>query len=445
MVLDSYDIAGIFSGSDRRLADEIIDSLPFGIALLDEKADIIKTNRQWERFSDENGLPDSYQCVGKNYLEICQRSNDPEAEEVTRGLRELMQGERASFELEYPCHGPDEKRWFMLNITSLEFENSRFYLVAHLDITDRKLSELQLEKFAELTHNNPVGLMILEASDRNEHEFTVTELNPRAEAVFGADRESIIGQPIETIVEDIEESGLVDDAETVLSSGETIENREYRSTDSQSQQSVWDVRFFPIRKDCVGVAFEDVTATVNSREQLQYLATHDELTGLSNRSRFMTELKDEYKRAKRYGSEFSLMLMDLDHFKRINDTYGHLAGDQALSEVADIILDTIRDTDFAGRYGGEEFGILLPETAEDQARRLGDRLRKNIASHEFSFNDTTFQVTCSLGISMVCTSDEDMNELIQRADQALYKCKKEGRDQVVVYHEGIDSLDPRVA
>ncbi|PIE68791.1 MAG: GGDEF domain-containing protein [Deltaproteobacteria bacterium] len=160
-------------------------------------------------------------------------------------------------------------------------------------------------------------------------------------------------------------------------------------------------------------------------------ADHDGLTRIFNRQHFERRIAKELKRHQRYQNELSLLMLDLDHFKRINDTYGHLAGDLVLREVADMLRATLRESDIPARYGGEEFVVILPHTQEEDAWILAERIRQKIAAHTFKFHDHYFQVTTSMGISSVKPSLLKSAEyLVSLADQALYLAKTSGRNMV---------------
>jgi diguanylate cyclase (GGDEF)-like protein len=161
------------------------------------------------------------------------------------------------------------------------------------------------------------------------------------------------------------------------------------------------------------------------------LSAHtDQLTGLNNRTSFSQSLQHEWDLAKRYSAPFSLLMLDIDHFKKINDTYGHIIGDEALKAVAKIIKETIRDSDAAFRYGGEEFVVLLNNTSEPGSSLLAERIRQNIANLVIPVEDSTLKLTISLGTAVLSES-ESGEELLKRADEALYQAKNSGRNCVV--------------
>jgi diguanylate cyclase (GGDEF)-like protein len=166
------------------------------------------------------------------------------------------------------------------------------------------------------------------------------------------------------------------------------------------------------------------------------LATIDLLTGALNRQALLARLEDELARAARYERPCSIILVDLDHFKRVNDTHGHAAGDAVLREVADVLINNVRSADFVGRYGGEEFMIVLPETDADAAAANAEKLRRLVGSRQVRLEDGhVLGVTLSAGVAGGLGPLLKVDDLIRDADAALYSAKSLGRDQVYVFHE----------
>lgn len=166
-------------------------------------------------------------------------------------------------------------------------------------------------------------------------------------------------------------------------------------------------------------------------KELEELSITDALTNAFNRRYFMEQLKREVKRASRYGPTVSLLMVDIDHFKRVNDTYGHQVGDEVLTGVARALSQNIRETDVLGRYGGEEFSIMLPSTDTPGALVLAERLRKIISQTSFEFKGRPLSVSASLGVSTWNADLKDnFEELIRLADAALYRAKEQGRNRV---------------
>ena len=168
-----------------------------------------------------------------------------------------------------------------------------------------------------------------------------------------------------------------------------------------------------------------------AHEREQALARTDELTGLRNRRAFYEAGDAALEWARRYEHALTLVMLDIDHFKRINDTLGHAAGDAALRGLAEALRYGARASDIAGRLGGEEFAVLLPETAVEEAAGYAERLRKAVAATAVVHQREEIRFTCSFGVAQMRASD-DLDALIARADAALYRAKGEGRDRVCV-------------
>ncbi len=163
--------------------------------------------------------------------------------------------------------------------------------------------------------------------------------------------------------------------------------------------------------------------------ELSALVATDALTGLYNFRHFKTMLQNEMDRSKRSGIPTSLAMVDLDHFKRVNDNYGHEVGNQALQHMADILMSEVRSTDIVCRYGGEEFAMIFPETHLNLALKVADRIRLEIANRPMQIEDGKITLTASMGISVYMkTSILDIDEFIESVDKYLYEAKQSGRN-----------------
>ena len=163
--------------------------------------------------------------------------------------------------------------------------------------------------------------------------------------------------------------------------------------------------------------------------EFEYAAKHDALTGLANRREGRVRLEAEHQRYLRSGRPYAVILMDIDLFKNVNDTYGHQAGDQVIVLVADTLRDVSRKVDIIARWGGEEFLVLLPETSSQQACKTANRIRQAIAEASIQFEDKPFNVTISAGVAMV-HQGESIDQLLFRVDEALYAAKGSGRNTI---------------
>jgi len=170
-----------------------------------------------------------------------------------------------------------------------------------------------------------------------------------------------------------------------------------------------------------------------AQEKLAEMSVRDELTGLFNRRYFQEALDREISGAQRYGHGLALCMLDLDHFKVVNDTHGHLCGDRVLKTFGQLLEKSIRKYDVACRYGGEEFAVILPDTSLDKAISLCERFRERIKAFEFIFENENLHITTSVGVAASpAGGDISGEQLVELADKALYRAKREGRDRVVV-------------
>lgn len=172
-----------------------------------------------------------------------------------------------------------------------------------------------------------------------------------------------------------------------------------------------------------------------AKEKLLRMATTDELTCLANRRHFMERLHEEYERSRRNESEFTMLMIDIDYFKNINDTYGHQAGDIVLRRLSDTMKNNLRLSDILGRIGGEEFAILLPDTEIREGMAIAERLRKKIENLGIPYNGSVLHITISIGASPSFNDDTGIDSILQRSDSALYKAKGMGRNQSCSYNQ----------
>lgn len=181
------------------------------------------------------------------------------------------------------------------------------------------------------------------------------------------------------------------------------------------------------------VALNDISHRKQMEAELFHQASFDSLTGICNRRYFLTQAESEMRRAKRFGRNLSVMMIDLDHFKPINDRLGHAAGDAVLVGVVKLALERLRHSDIMGRLGGEEFAVLLPETALPAAVDAANRLRRHIAEKPVIIeNKTAVRCTVSIGVAEMNEKDGSIDDLLHRADAALYRAKESGRNRAAV-------------
>lgn len=168
------------------------------------------------------------------------------------------------------------------------------------------------------------------------------------------------------------------------------------------------------------------------KQLLEKMVITDDLTRLYNHRYFVRRLGEEFKRAKRYNGSLSCLMIDLDNFKRINDTYGHQAGDKVLKDVAKVLKKCVRETDVIARYGGEEFSVILPHSVREDALRLAERIRFAVRNFRFDGIKEKEMITVSIGVATFPHPEiSDIDGLVRKADKAMYKAKEGGKDQVV--------------
>jgi len=292
----------------------ILDSITDQIVVINELGEIQFVNRCWSSFGDNNGCVINDSWVGVNYLDECDKAatmGDDFGLHAASGIRSVISHAKEVFYFEYPCHSPDERRWFMMRVTPFKVGEHHYYVISHQNITERKLAE----------------------------------------------------------------------------------------------------------------------------EKVESLASIDGLTQIPNRRAFDHFLHEEWSRCHRLKKPMSLLLLDADHFKLLNDTYGHQTGDQCLVQIGAVLKEFAkRPSDICARYGGEEFTLVLGDTTLERARLIAAALLKAISelNIEHKTSPTAPNLTLSIGLAaMVPDELNSVSDLIALADSQLYKAKQAGRNRFV--------------
>jgi diguanylate cyclase (GGDEF)-like protein len=223
--------------------------------------------------------------------------------------------------------------------------------------------------------------------------------------------------------------------------------KNYRPITGTAEFMYQNITLFPLmsadgRVNNIGIIVYDVTDMAVGKTQLEMLSHTDRLTELNNRGYWEQCLVAEFRRIARTGQICTLVMFDIDHFKKVNDTYGHQAGDEVIRTTARLLRECKRTTDIAGRYGGEEFGVILIDTAARGARVFAERLRKRVESETVSHDGQDIRYTISLGLAECAGDIGDHQQWLQRSDQALYQAKNAGRNRSVIYSATIEAADP---
>lgn len=280
------------------------------------------------------------------------------------------------------------------------------------------------ENFRKLFDAAPVPMILV------DEEGAVRTCNEQAAALLRVDRDAIVGASVGEFFADEEEWNLLFER---LGNEGAIDALAVRlqARDGQMPWSLLNARTLVLDERRTGVlTLTDLTEQKRIEERLRRLAARDALTDTLSRGRFFEAAREELARATRYGRPLALAMVDLDLFKSINDRYGHRAGDEVLRAIAGLMTRGLRGQDHIGRYGGEEFAILLPETTLEAAREVLERVRQAIAELRLAFDGREVAITVSVGVVAVQTG-EPVETALARADAALYRAKAAGRNAVV--------------
>ena len=261
--------------------------------------------------------------------------------------------------------------------------------------------------------------------------------NHAAEKLFGYAEPEALGRDVHELISPRDRSMEGKEALPPLSltgkSSAVGDIREVEGVDKQGRHIPLElsVAGFRLSDRWFAVAtIRDITERRATELKLRELATTDALTGLNNRRWFMELAQAEFARSRRYNRALAMFMMDIDHFKRVNDTHGHDVGDQVLSSLAGIAVGALREADIVGRLGGEEFGVLLPETSRQAALDTAERLRKAVEKAEIRTNAGPLRITVSLGVAVMGGTTRTVDALLKDADVALYEAKQSGRNRV---------------
>ena len=296
---------------------------------------------------------------------------------------------------------------------------------------------ISTEIFQQLIQSTNDSIVVTLAAPLAPPGPIVSYVNPAFTALTGYRPEEIIGKSTRLL------HGPQTDAETVARVRAAMQAErpirvELLHYTKAGEQHWLDINVVPLRGAHGQVTHfaaieRDLTATKQLQEELTRLANTDVLTGLLNRRRFMECASTEFARAERYRRELAILMLDIDHFKSINDTHGHAAGDQTLKAMAHCMQQVLRTSDWPARWGGEEFAILMPETTLAGAALLAERLRAELAALVIEVPGAPLRFTISAGVTARIDDDRHFMALMERADAALYAAKHAGRNRVHIH------------
>ncbi|MEW6676574.1 MAG: diguanylate cyclase [Pseudomonadota bacterium] len=366
--------------------------------------------------------------------------HEADRERVVQAFQRELE-ESGSFDEEYRVVRPDGSiSW--VHARSFPVRDNRGRVIRSTgvaeDITARKEADdvlrQQLEQRRQLLAALGEGVYGIDLAGR------CTFVNPAALTMLGYSQNEMLGQDTHALVHHHHEDGRAYDIEDCPTHQTMADGllRRHESTYYRRDGSSFPVEMTAASLDRDGqrigavVVFHDISERKQMEAELQALATTDSLTGLPNRRQFLSLLEREVARLCRFGeSVSSLLMIDLDFFKQVNDLHGHAAGDAVLKYFGQLVKDSLRRTDQAGRLGGEEFALLLFGTEGEDAREFAERLRERVAAEAIPFGDLRLHITISIGVTTLREADGQADASLARADSALYQAKSEGRNRVV--------------
>ena len=353
-----------------------------------------------------------------------------------------LAGESAPRRIEIQLiNGNQTGLWVEAQSSNIEYHGQRAILTVARDVSHRKSLEISLSRSKRQAQYTLES--ISEGVITTDNDGRIDYMNLSAETLLGTNRDDAAGHRVGelfTLVDDADRRPLGDPVERCLAMRRRV-NMGRRavmvSIDGEIEHSV-EITASPVRGpgDSISgtvVVFHDVSELRGLTRKMSYQATHDPLTGLVNRREFERQLDEAMDSAHAEEAVHMLFYMDLDRFKAVNDTCGHLAGDNMLREVAALIKNEVRDSDYVGRLGGDEFGSLLIGCPIEKARQIATDICNAVANYRFVWKDKIFDIGVSIGLVEISHASGTLQDVMSAADSACYMAKQQGRGQVHIY------------
>jgi diguanylate cyclase (GGDEF)-like protein/PAS domain S-box-containing protein len=384
------------------------------------------------------GYP-AHELLGMELFELTHKDFRPTVEARAQARLQGLDVSPPSYEFKIVRRDGAE-RWIAVNAAIVEMAGAPAALATAVDITERKEAEealLEERERAEVTLAS-IGDGVI----RTDALGLVDYLNIVAERLTGWSLADAAGQPLARIFDVVDEAGvrpLFDPVERCLREGKVIElpgasvllRRD--GMEFAIRDSVAPIRDRQGRIIGTVLVFKDVTELRGMEREMSFLAQHDALTGLLNRRELEIRLDRSLRTAREEGRHHALFYLDLDEFKLVNDTSGHLAGDELLKEVTAALAARLRPGDTLARLGGDEFGVLLEDTSPERARVLAETLQAAVRAHRFVWQDRIFEIGVSVGTVMIDRASGDLVQVLSAADAACYVAKEAGRNRIHEY------------
>lgn len=288
--------------------------------------------------------------------------------------------------------------------------------------------------FRSLVENTNDVIMVLDATPLEQGGPFIVYVNPAFERLMGYSAEEVMGQNPKMLQGPDTDDKTRYKMRQAMRDGKSIRTQ-ILNYDKFGHELWLDINMVPLFDEDGNLAYyaaieRDLTEYKRLQSRLENMANTDSLTGLSNRQAFLHRAEKEFNRARRYAHPLSAVMIDVDHFKSINDRFGHAIGDVVLREVSTICQCSLRGSDFLGRIGGEEFVLLLPDTPQSNAVFVAERMREQLAKSVIDVEGLALTITASFGVASLCDADINFNSILERADEAMYHAKHDGRNKV---------------
>jgi len=408
----------------------LLDRLQDGIFVIEEE----KLAYVNQRLADMLGYQVN-ELIGRPFIEVVAAEDQPL---VFERHHARLAGEKVPEQ--YDIHLSASKGkviWCSLNVGLGENKEGSTVTVGSVrDVTQQRAALAELEE--SKTELKAIFDQLPDIFYRTNMQGILTKMSPACYDILGYRQEEMLGTALSSYYKIPEERQKI--VQAIIAGGGKA-TRVEAGLKHKNGSTVWIstsafVRFGPDGQPIFieGIA-RDVTEQKRMENQLITLSRTDGLTEAYSRGYFMDKSEEVINMMRRYQRPASMMVADLDHFKTINDNYGHHAGDLALKAFANICRQEIRESDILGRLGGEEFGLMLPETTIQHAEVLAERIRKAAAAIEITLDDQTIGITVSIGLAELSTDDASLDAVMRRADLAMYQAKARGRNRVVTAME----------
>src|SRR5579862_1959061 len=437
-------VAGVREASEApRLFADLGDRIHE--AVLVHREVILYANRQFASFVGVDRL----ELIGRRLAELV----PPEYTElVGENIRRRLAGEAAAERYEIDMIGlQGQVSRLEINTAPVDYDGEQALLITGVEVIPT-----QTQRVLRGADQDPGAVPLLalnslaEAIITTDRDGRIAYMNPAAEQLTGTEAAAATGRLLEEIVGLVDETDrrlLSDPVQQALTGGAAVNlgRRALLLARSSGSERSIELSASPVRssaREVVGavVILHDVTEMRGLARQMSYQATHDALTGLVNRREFERRLEEAIESGHRGDGQHVLCYLDLDRFKVVNDTSGHLAGDSMLREVAKLLRDAVRDSDTVARLGGDEFGTLLIGCPLDKARQIADDLTRAVGDYRFVWKDKIFNIGVSVGLVEISRESGSLEELLAAADTACYVAKKQGSGRVAVYSARDEAL-----